>query len=330
MDPAADPAGHAGSVTLTRAEWLEKEQQHRTRVDDLLAGHRERAARGRAHPVEDFLFTYYSQRPGHLRRWFPGVGVVLQDADERVGQPWALVVPGTDRPSGVVLDAAGFAERRAPLLAFLHRYLAATASATPVFGCFGLHEWAMVYRDGAGGDEAPGSPAGPTTATSGGMGGRRHAQYPLRLGAAGTDAVVEEAGVRCTHFDAFRFFTPEARPRNAGALTREGAVHDDQPGCLHVGMDLYKWAYKLAPAVPAELVVDCFVLARDIRELDMRASPYDLTALGYSPVPIETAQGRSRYAAEQRAMTVRARPLRERLRAVVAELRAATPPVPGN
>ena len=29
--------------------------------------------------------------------------------------------------------------------------------------------------------------------------------------------------------------------------------------------------------VPGELMLDAFELARDIRELDMRASPYDLT-----------------------------------------------------
>ncbi len=37
-------------------------------------------------PVEDFLFTYYTQKPGQLQRWHPGDGVVLsgQRALERV------------------------------------------------------------------------------------------------------------------------------------------------------------------------------------------------------------------------------------------------------
>lgn len=49
----------------------------------------------------------------------------------------------------------------------------------------------------------------------------------------------------------------------------------------HAGnMDLYKWAYKLSPLVPSELVADCFALAREIRTLDMRASPYDLADPG--------------------------------------------------
>jgi hypothetical protein len=40
-------------------------------------------------------------------------------------------------------------------------------------------------------------------------------------------------------------------------------------------------------------VVGRFRLARDVRELDMRASPYDLADLGYPPVRIETPEGRA-------------------------------------
>jgi hypothetical protein len=90
-------------------------------------------------------------------------------------------------------------------------------------------------------------------------------------------------------------------------------VEHEQPGCLHATMDLYKWAYKLAPATPADLVAECFELAADVRELDMRASPYDLAALGYPPVPIETAAGRAAYARAQAGFSLRAGPLRERL-----------------
>ena len=108
----------------------------------------------------------------------------------------------------------------------------------------------------------------------------RHAGWPLRLGAAGTDAVVDSHQIACSHFDAHRFFTPEAAPLNALTPTRESQTALEQPGCLHAGMDLYKWAHKLVPAVPSDLVLDCFELARDIRTLDMRAAPYDLRELG--------------------------------------------------
>ena len=124
---------------------------------------------------------------------------------------------------------------------------------------------------------------------------------------------MESHRVACSHFDAFRFFTPAARPLNALRPTRQSQPALEQGGCLHANMDLYKWASKLMPFTPGSLLLDCFELARDIRELDMRASPYDLRALGYEPVPIETPDGKASYAAAQRAFAARARPLRERL-----------------
>ena len=95
--------------------------------------------------------------------------------------------------------------------------------------------------------------------------------------------------------------------------TREESPHLEQPGCLHANMDLYKWSFKLAPWTPSDLVADAFELARDIRELDMRASPYDLAAFGYAAVAIETLEGRSEYEKSQRDFAKRARPLRQRL-----------------
>ncbi|HVV22078.1 MAG TPA: 3-methyladenine DNA glycosylase, partial [Pseudonocardiaceae bacterium] len=65
--------------------------------------------------------------------------------------------------------------------------------------------------------------------------------------------------------------------------------------------------------VPSELLADCFALALRIRELDMRASPYDLSALGYPPVPIETTAGRAEYARAQAEFAEEAAPLRTAL-----------------
>lgn len=77
--------------------------------------------------------------------------------------------------------------------------------------------------------------------------------------------------------------------------------------------DLYKWAYKLLPAVSSELLLDCFDLAWRIRELDMRASPYDLQEWGYEPVRIETPSGRAAYAKAQKGFAQEANDLRQRL-----------------
>jgi hypothetical protein len=140
----------------------------------------------------------------------------------------------------------------------------------------------------------------------------RHA-LPLRLGQAGTDAVVEAHPIRCTHYDAFRFFTPEAVRRNRVQPTRAAQVDLEQPGCLHAGMDCHKWAGKLGPAVPGDLALDCFELARDVRLLDMQAAPYDLSSYGERAVAVETPEGKAEYVARQRELGARAAVLRSRL-----------------
>ena len=276
---------------LAPADWQGQRAAHDARVRRWTDPLRERRARGERHPVLDFLFTYYSHRPAKLLRWHPGPGVELAGATEYLRWP-AYRSTG----EGVVLGP--LPESRRDGVEFVHRLLSATAAREPRFGCFGLHEWAMVYR----------------------AADVRHESWPLRLGGAGTDAVVESLPVRCTHFDAFRFFTPPARPLNLLQPRRTDQVALEQPGCLHAGMDLYKWAYKLDPYAPSTLVADCFELALDIRGLDMRASPYDLAALGYAPVRIETAHGRAEYRREQAGFTERARPLRARLVALCEEL----------
>ena len=47
------------------------------------------------------------------------------------------------------MDAAAFAAEKAPLLSAVERILRLTAARPGQFGCFGLHEWAMVYRQDA-------------------------------------------------------------------------------------------------------------------------------------------------------------------------------------
>ncbi|MDN3494430.1 hypothetical protein QL996_00665 [Planococcus sp. APC 4015] len=274
-------------VRLSPREWRELEAAHHYRADDLTAAHRARASRHERHPVEDFLFTYYSYKPAVLRRWHAGEGVVLSDAAERAG--WRWYAPGAD-PGSVHVDGVSFRAERSLLVAGVSRILRATAGRAAGFGCFGLHEWAMVYRQHE----------------------NRHPE-PLRLGRRGTDDVVEAHDLRCTHFDAFRFFTPDAVPLNRDRPTRDAQSALEQPGCLHAGMDLYKWSIKLTPLLPGDLVLDAFELARDIRTLDMRASPYDLTAWGYEPVAIETPEGKAEYVRAQRGFSERGQVIRARM-----------------
>ncbi|WP_036971527.1 hypothetical protein [Promicromonospora kroppenstedtii] len=337
-------------------EWLALATAHAERADALTAVWRAARAEGRKHAIEDFLFTYYPTRIAHLRRWHPGAGVALllprtgvtspadggssngsganngaPDPDDRTTLRWHRTTRLDGAAHGganydgaahdganydgaaqdgagqdvVDLDAAAFLADRGDTVRYVRDLLAATSSRPGTFGCFGLHEWAMVYRDREAGRD------------------QRH-PLPLRLGHAGTDAVVEANPVRCSHFDAFRFFTPEATPRNQLQPTRAAQVGMEQPGCLHANMDLYKWCLKLGPAVPGDLLLDAFELARDIRWTDMAASPYDVSGYGVPAVQIETPQGKAEYVRRQREFAQRSGELRLRLlRACDAVLDAA-------
>jgi hypothetical protein len=276
-------------TVLTRARWQERATAHEERVEAWLAHDREQRQRYGQHAVGEFLYTYYSHRPARLRRWQPGHGTALDDAREADFGPFHT----TDDQGRVVVDATALLDRRRHAIGWIHRLLTATANRPAQLGCFGMHEWAMVYRQ-------------PEAET-------RHHALPLRLGAAGTAEVVEGTPIRCSHYDAYRFFTPAARPRNEFRPTRDSQIEFEQPGCLHANMDVYRWAYKLSPLVSGELVADCFALAREIRTLDMRASPYDLTAQGLTAIAVETVRGRAEYARQQRAFAERAAVLRGRL-----------------
>ena len=282
---------------LPEADWRAQQQAHQQRVAVWADPHLSRAARGEKHPVYDFLFSYYSFRASWLRQWHPGPDVVLAGDGAREFLRWPEYLP---TPAGIQLDPTTLPVKRHASVAWIRDLLVATSTRPPAFGCFGLHEWAMVYRQ---------TPAEV-----------RHNAYPLRFPSEALARIVESQPVRCTHFDAFRFFTAPARPLNKHQPDRATLSEHEQRGCLHANMDLYKWAYKLAPFTPSELLADCFALARDLRELDMRASPYDLAALGFAPIPIETPEGRMEYERQQRAFTARSEPLRARLLALCERL----------
>ncbi len=277
-------------IRLEREDWTARAAEHAARVDELTAGHRGRRPAGVKHPVEDFLHQYYNHPVARLRRWHPGPGVMLADAADHSRAGWKhYAVEGPD----LCLDSAAFVAARARTIEFVTGLLTATMSRPGTFGCFGLHEWAMVY--GLKQDQV------------------RHAAYPLRLSPRDIDDVVHAHEIRCSHFDAYRFFTPAALPRNTLTPTRESQERHEQPGCLHAGMDVYKWCFKLAPAVPSELTADAFALAHEIRVLDMRASPYDVTLLGVEPIAIETPAGKAEFTAAQRTFAQRSTALRQRL-----------------
>src|SRR5450830_341075 len=141
---------------LTQDDWVRRETAHQERVRRYADPYLARRSAGQKHPVEDFLFTYYTLKPGQLLRWHPGAGVLLTGpaAEARSGWKYYRTPDAGERAAAglapetaaVTVDVERFLSERREALQFAGIILAGTAARPAQFGCFGLHEWAMVYR----------------------------------------------------------------------------------------------------------------------------------------------------------------------------------------
>ena len=159
-------------VILAESEWLARQLAHETRVRVWTDPHQARASRGEKHPVHDFLFSYYAFRAAWLRRWHPGPDVVLTGAAAATFLRWPeyRTVALDEGTSGVVLDPGTLPVHRRVFVTWLRDLLQTMQTRPAFFGCFGLHEWAMVYRQTP--DEI------------------RHNAYPLRYAPVSINAYV--------------------------------------------------------------------------------------------------------------------------------------------
>lgn len=273
---------------LTKDDWQQAKQIHEQRIEELVGQYLIERSQHKKNPVMDFLFQYYAFRPSMLKRWSPGFGIALEFSNsDTLPEFEELVI--SDGVASIGLDT--FPERRIRSTNWILEMLKSTRGRKPSFGCFGMHEWAMVYKA-----EKP-----------------RHDQVPLRMEPKELAEFVESRPLLCTHFDAFRFFTEPAQPMNRFELSREKITDSEQPGCIHSNMDLYKWAFKLYPWISSELILEAFELAYEARMIDMKASPYDLVEYGLDPIKIETEVGRFEYKELQEAIFEKGKPVREKL-----------------
>jgi len=280
------------SIDLNRIhpekEWKALQAEHERKVETLVGNYLIERSKHIKNPVMDFLFQYYAFRPSMLKRWSPGISVGLQFSNPE-SLPEFDELKTEDGIASITLDE--FPEHRIRSTNWILEMLKSTRNRRPSFGCFGMHEWAMVYKA-----EKP-----------------RHDQVPLRMEPDELAEFVESRPLLCTHFDAFRFFTKPAQPMNKFKLSREKFADSEQPGCIHSNMDLYKWAFKLYPWISSELIVEAFELALEARTIDMKASPYDLADYGLQPIKIESESGRKEYKELQNAIFEKGKPIRVKL-----------------
>ena len=276
------------SDLLEPDQWKQAIKHHQETLRGIVNPNLERHSKGEKHPAYDFLFEYYSFKPAQLLRWSPGYATQLRDATP---EPFEHLPFFTIQKNIGQLDLKAFPLQRIKALKWISLLLSNTLEKPPRLGCLGLHEWAMVYEQQD----------------------IRHQQLPLRLPHDEVRAFLESQRITCSHYDAFRFFSQSAQPMNQFQPTRLTQQDEEQCGCLHVNMDLYKWVYKFYPWTPSNLIADLFMLAVKARMLDMKASPYDVRELGWEPIYIETESGQAEYAAQQSVIAQESIPLRKQL-----------------
>jgi hypothetical protein len=273
---------------VPESEWRNTMESHENELAKLLDPYLKKRSMQQKDPVLDFLFEYYAFRPSHLKRWTPGIGMALEISSTS-NLPEVSELTVSDQIA--FLDPKHFPEKRIKSIRWTLDLLKKSANKKPLFGCFGMHEWAMVYRAGE----------------------VRHDQIPFRLSEEEIAEFVESRPLLCTHFDAFRFFTEKAKPMNRNELSRNNFHDMEQPGCLHTNMDLYKWAFKLYPWISSEVIREAFFNAVETRKVDMQASPYDAREFGLEPIMIETEEGRKMYLNKQTEIFERSMPIRQEL-----------------
>jgi hypothetical protein len=284
---------------LSHEQWTQCANTHETLVSPMADAFLQRRTVHKIHPVHDFLFTYYPFSPAKLKQWVPSFEEALQIKGKEdlrsFPDHWFELQNGTLQLNPNRLQGQALA-----MLPFIEQLCKNMLGKTARFGCFGLHE-AMVYK-------LPPEQL-------------RYTSHKLRLPPEKLARFVESQNLCCTHYDAYRFFTPPAKPLNIIKPDLETRLQNEQAGCLHANMDIYKWATKLWPWVGSDFIAKTFFLALEGRELDMRASPYDLQDHGYAPIRIETEEGRKEYQVYQQQLSQKAQTLRQELANVCGRLR---------
>jgi hypothetical protein len=223
---------------LMRQDWVQTAKSERLRVNSLL---KSGIYQDKNHPIYNFIFVYFFFNQKILFQYSPGMNTTIeldQDYDKLFSLNLAPELQPIEAQSKTL--AISFSEKKISKK-FLQRtlqILKSVQSKLPSFWCFGLHEWAMQYHSS---QLAP----SPSTKSS------SFQSLPLRVSPEQIESLINPPSsaiqppiprLRCTHFDAIRFFTPSSLPLNviSPTPTRNTVDQFDQPGCIHVNMDLFK------------------------------------------------------------------------------------------
>ena len=246
--------------------------------------------RGEAHPVWDFLFSYYSLRPRQLRRWHPGYGVALGGASARP-------LPGPRRLRHARRDGGrhprASAGSRADTVAFIADLLRATAaSARPT----------ELLRAARVGDGLPDAPTSATSRFRCGWAPRAPTRWSSRCRCAAATSTPTGSSPSPPRAAQRRAAEPAVAGRH-----RTAGVRARQHGSVQVVLQTR----------PAGGVGAADGLPRPRRRCPRARHACQPVRPGrttdFAPIAIETPAGRTEYVRRQQDVADRAAPLRAAL-----------------
>jgi hypothetical protein len=318
---------------VARSTWEAAAKQHETAMFDLLypPGKTLKARRHsvRAHPVYNFLHQYYRFSPAALLKYSPGPNIILSDSFHAEDQASSLLnsdfrcisylhdgfyyspflLRGTDGRDAIKKHN-GSGRTLLDELVRCRQLLQRSLERRPLLSCFGLHEWAMLYWPATQDRLRP-----------------KQENLPLRVSQDVINATVDANPLRCTHFDAWRFFHPSTQPRNViPTLSRESQLQHEQPGCIHNTMDLFRIAHLAYPLISSKLLIEALEIAISARKIDMRSSPYDLSTVAgcENVIAVETPEGRRLMMQEQEKLYLDSIDIRKNLLLALDEILSQT------
>ena len=257
-------------------------------------------APGRGLPLHLLLSS-----PAQLRRWHPGAGVGARRSGRLAARRLALLRRRRGRRRR---RRRGLLAARGDTLRFVRELLVAHGRrGRHGFGCFGLHEWAMVYR------------LDPADV--------RHAGWPLRLGAAGTDAVVEAHQIALLALRRLPLLHPRRRAaqRAARRPVRASRRSSSRAACTP-GWTSTSGRYKLGPAGPERAGRGLLRAGpRHPRRSTCGPRPTTCASSATSRCASRPPRARPQYAAAQRGFSARGQALRARLVDAIDRI-TSTPP----
>lgn len=321
-------------LSIPRKQWQNDASNHISKLYSLLypPGETDKSRMHSVykHPVYNFLHTYYRYSIEELKNYSPGMSVYLEDVAENdlfskknMKNSFRL----HDRMVKLSVDGCYWDVQKDLMfdkpnsrygwinLTRTRDILQSTTTKTAFLGCFGLHEWAMLYS-GKNKNYINQQKEENTSDSDRANTRERHQKFlPLRVNQKEIDFIVESGGLKCTHYDAWRFFHPDSQSWNIiNPLNRGNQIKHEQPGCVHTNMDLFKYAFNLYPLISSDLLLESIDVAVTARKIDMRASPYDVSQFNIgNPLCVETKQGREEYVIEQEKLSIMAAPVREKL-----------------